>query len=410
MSGQTIWTRALVAAVAASIAFAAQAGPGDGVRLGGSEGRLHPFLDVETRYDSNVTYTTQNQAIGDLVLHVRPGLEIKAPGESTSLEFTGGLDWAQYLGIEGDTTGLSKLYGSAALAASFNRRGAVSPRLDNAFQRTVSTSSLAAMSAAVISNQNTLTVALPWKPGGGALVAAANAQWLVESYEEYQAYPGVNPSDLSYNQYRVGGDLQWRFLPRTTGLLQGGWYTRLPNKVHQPGEATGFDVFTGVTGLMTQRIAATAKVGFGSISALAAPAQNLPAKDTSSVLADAGLEWLPLETLSLRAGYTRSLGLDPTVSTYVADGVNAGAKIKLASRIALSLGARWDRFSFQLVDGASTQFLRVDPMIEGTFGRWLTASLGYVYSMRTAEWPIALGGKPPDYAKNEAFLRLGVTY
>ena len=105
----TRWTKALSAVGAIALAFAAQAAPGDGVRLGGAEARLHPFIDLETRYDSNVNYTPANKAIADLILHVRPGLELQAPGDVAAVEFAGALDWAQYMGIDGDTKGLSNL-------------------------------------------------------------------------------------------------------------------------------------------------------------------------------------------------------------------------------------------------------------------------------------------------------------
>jgi hypothetical protein len=69
----SICGKALAAVLIASAASAAAASPGNGIRLGGSEGRLHPFLDVELRYDSNVSYTPANEAVADLILHARPG-------------------------------------------------------------------------------------------------------------------------------------------------------------------------------------------------------------------------------------------------------------------------------------------------------------------------------------------------
>jgi hypothetical protein len=412
MRGLTTWTKALAAAVAASLAFAAQAAPGNGIRLGGSDARLHPFLDLEGRYDSNVSYTA-NQAVSDIILHVRPGLELKAPGELAAFEFSGALDWAQYMGAEKDTTNLSKLYANAALAAAFNRNGVVSPRIDNTFARQVSTTSLAAASTAVISNQNTLSLSVPWKPGGGALVLAANGQWLVESFEKYQDVPGTRLADLGYNQFRGGGELQWRFLPRTSGLLQAGYFARVPNASNRPGDATGWDVLAGVTGLMTQRISATAKAGYGATTASDVKAGSAIAFEggtASSFLADVSAEWLPFDTFSVNVGYTRTLGLDPTVSAYTADGVGGGFKVKLAERFLFRAGVRWDHLAFQskTVNGATTDFLRVDPAVEGAFGRWLKVAVGYVYSSRAADWNNAVS--PPDYSKNEAYLRVGFTY
>jgi len=386
----------------AGVAAAAHASPGNGIRLGGSEARLHPFVDLETRYDSNVSYSSSAQSIGDLILHVRPGVEIKSPGDLAAIEFSGAIDWSQYLGIEGDTTNLSKLYADAGLAALFNRRGAVSLRVDNDFRRQVSSTSLAAAGVAVVSNANTLSLSAPWKPGGGALIVTANGSWLLETFQKYKDDPGVALGDLGYSQFRAGADVQWRFLPRTSGIFSAGYFARVPNAANGPDDATGFDLLAGVTGLVTPRIAATAKVGYGSASA--------PLKDSSSVLADVGVEWLPSETISFRTGYTRSFGIDPTASTYVADGVNAGFRVRMAERFAFRGGIRYDRLAFQAIPGAETSFVRVDPSIEGSLGKWLTLATGYVYSTRAASWPAGLGGAPPAYSKNEAFLKLGLTY
>jgi hypothetical protein len=410
----TTWTKALAATVASAVALAAQAAPGTGIRLGGSDAHMHPFLDLEGRYDSNVAYTAANQAVGDLILHVRPGLEISAPGDLAAFEFNGAVDWAQYMGMEKDTSNLSKLYANAGLAAVFNRTGAVSPRIDNTFARQVSSTSLAASSYAVISNQNTLAVSVPWKPGGGALVLAANGQWMVETYEKYGSVSPGSLSELGYNQYRGGAEAQWRFLPRTTGLLSGGFYARQPNQSNRPGDASGYDAMAGVTGLLSQRINATVKAGYGATNAkdVKDPAGNvlLAGGTAGSFLADVGAEWLPVDAVSFKLGYARTLGLDPTFSAYTADGVSGALKVKLADRYAFRAGARYDHLKFQstTVSGFTSDFLRVDPAFDAQFAKWLNASLGYVYSSRTG----AFGGglTAPSYSKNEVFLKVSLTY
>jgi hypothetical protein len=406
MSSRTCtWTRALAALVVAGSAAAAQAGAGNGIRLGGSDARLHPFLDLESRYDSNVSYSADAQAVGDVVLHVRPGAELVIPGDVAAIEFSGALDWAQNLGLEdGATKDLSKMYADAGFAAVFNRRGAVSARLDNDFRRHVSTTSLAAAAVAVVANTNVLSLAVPWKPGGGALVVTANGQWLMEAYQEYKDDPGFDVADLGYSQFRGGADVQWRFLPRTSALLSAGYFTRVPNAAELGYEASGVDVLAGLTGLLTQRIAATAKAGYGTTSTTTATGPARETNDTSTLLADVSLEWLPLEALSLRTGYTRATGIDPTEAAFVSDGVSAGVRLKLARRFAFRSAVRFDRLTFESRPGTDVSFLRVDPTIEGTVGRWLTVGLGYVYSSRAAT------GDFPEYSKNEAFLSLGVTY
>ncbi len=413
-------TRTLAALLLAAAAAVAHASPGNGIRLGGSEGRLHPFFDLETRYDSNVSYTSANTAIADVILHFRPGAELKIPGDRAAVEFTGTLDWAQYLGVESDTRGLSKLYADAGFAALFNRRSPVSLRLDNDFRRQVSTTSLTAATTAVVSNSNVLSLSVPWKPGGGALVVTSNLQWVAESFQKYKDDPGlsgVSLAELGYSQFRGGADVHWHFLPRTSAMFQAGYFTRAPNAPNRPDDARGFDLLTGLTGLLTPRIAATAKVGYGSTSGPTLTLTNTagsiavttsgPTKDTSSVLADVGLEWLPMEAISFRTGYIRSLGLDPTASVFVADGVYAGVRVKVAERFAFRGGVRYDRLEFEAIPGADTRFLRVDPTLEGSVGKWLTVGLGYVFTSRAASLPFTT---VPDYSKNEAFLKLGLTY
>jgi hypothetical protein len=399
------WTRALAAVALATAAPAVHAAAGNGVRLGGSEARIHPFLDLESRYDSNVSYSADNQAVGDLILHVRPGAELKIPGDLAAIEFSGALDWAQNLGLEDAATkDLSKMYADAGVAALFNRRGAVSVRLDNDFRRQVSTTSLAAAAVAVVANTNVLSLAVPWKPGGGALVVTANGQWLMEAYQKYKDDPGFDVADLGYSQFRGGADVQWRFLPRTSALFSAGYFTRVPNASELGYEASGVDVLAGLTGLLTPRVAATAKAGYGSTSTTSTMGGVKQTKDASTVLADVNLEWLPIEALSLRTGYTRASGIDPTEATFVSDGVSAGFRLKLAERFAFRTAARLDRLDFQSRPGTGVSFLRVDPTIEGTVGRWMTVALGYVYSSRSAS------GDIPDYTKSEAFLSLGLTY
>jgi hypothetical protein len=440
MRGSTnTWTRALGAAAAACVALAAHASPGDGIRLGGADSRLHPYFDLETRYDSNVAYSGQDP-VADLIVHVRPGLELKMPGDAAAIEFNGALDWAQYLGLndkaatpasgatpasaEVDTKSLSRLYATASLAAAFNRNGSVAPRIDNTFTRQVSTASLAAVGAPVVSNLNKLSLSLPWRPAGGALVLVANGEWTVESFEKYRdldpspvTSPATSISDLGYAQYRAGGEVQWRFLPRTSGVLQASYYQRTANVADQAQNANGFDVTAGLVGLLTERVATTAKVGWGSATAgaftywgttFAPGGTNYAAQAVSSFLADLAVEWLPVDALSLRAGYKRSLGLDPIYSVMTQDSVSGVIAVKLAERYAFRVGGHWDKFGFklQLLDGASATYVSVDPTLEARLGRWFTGGLGYVYSTRTAAAVLS----QPTYSKNEVFLRLGVTY
>ena len=153
----------LLVAFLALAAAPAGASPGNGIRLGGSEGRLHPYLDLETRWDSNVYYATETGVVGDLILHVRPGFSLKVPGELVAVDLDANVDWAQYFGLQESTTkDLSQLYASATLGLAVNRRGTIGLELDDQFRRDPSTSSFV-FEGAVISNKNFLSLRVPWR-------------------------------------------------------------------------------------------------------------------------------------------------------------------------------------------------------------------------------------------------------
>ena len=166
----------LAAALVLGVATRVAASPGNGIRLGGSEGRLHPYLELETRYDSNVVYTDPGKSVGDLILHVRPGLTLDSPGQQVAVNARANLDWAQYLGLEGKTTNLSRLYGEAGLGVGVNRRGTIGLEFTDTFSRSSSTDAFT-LGSAVISNSNALHLAAPWRPGGGALEVTPAVDW-----------------------------------------------------------------------------------------------------------------------------------------------------------------------------------------------------------------------------------------
>ncbi|HEY6099125.1 MAG TPA: hypothetical protein VIW03_06830 [Anaeromyxobacter sp.] len=407
--------RAAVAGLALALASPAAGSAGNGVRLGGSEGRLHPFLEVEDRYDSNVYYTTDKQSVGDMVLHVRPGFELTVPGELAAAELGGSLDWAQYLGLDKTETKtqLSKLYGQASLGLALNRRGVVGLEVDDEFRRAPGTTALV-LTNAVVSNYNVLRVRAPFRPGGGALVFTANGAWLLETFESFFsdricAACGGSAGDLGYNEFRAGGEAKWRFLPRTAGVFQAGWFSRVPN-ASGVSNVAGYEAQAGLTGLATPHLGATIKAGYSST--LGVTGGNL-----GTWLATVEGEWIATDSATVRLGYTHGLGVDPGPSLYTSNRVYAAGRILLAGRYALRLDGNYenrdyDRFALgSAPTSGSASTLRAEPAIEAGIARWMTASVGYAYSKRSSSFPAGTPQLPGfDYGKSEAWVRLAVRY
>jgi hypothetical protein len=406
--------RGLVAAVALGFAFPAAAGPGNGVRLGGSTGRLHPFLEVESRYDSNVTYLDVGDHVGDVVLHVRPGFQLAAPGDRAGIDFRALLDWTQYLGLQGDTTDLSRLYGEASLGLGLNRKGIFGLELTDKFRRSASLEALN-IGAAVISNTNELRLAAPFRPGGGALLVTAAGEWKLETFEPYlegdlcvagDATPGCDPEaveDLGYNEFRGGLELRWKFLPRTAAVLEGSYFKRVPNESAEE-DPSGFRGWTGVTGLFTAHIAGTLKGGYGTASEV---------DRFSTWLANAEVEWLPMETARLKGGYVHDLGFDPGPnSLYSSHRAYAEGRLLVAGRYTFRLTAQYERRLYELREPqAAADLFRGEPSVEMEIVRWLRVGAGYAYTRRISDLPTGTPELPGfDYDKSEGWLRFTATY
>ena len=84
--------RALAALAMLAVATAAQASPGNGIRMGGTAARLHPFLELESRYDSNIAFSDQGRQQAGWILHVRPGLSLVSQSELTEHIYAQGFD------------------------------------------------------------------------------------------------------------------------------------------------------------------------------------------------------------------------------------------------------------------------------------------------------------------------------
>jgi hypothetical protein len=401
----------LLAALLALAAAPAGASPGNGIRLGGSEGRLHPYLDLEGRWDSNVFYTPDDRSVGDFILHVRPGFQLDVPAEPVAVKLGGNLDWAQYLGQnDSNTSDLSKLYAQAALGVSVNRRGMVGLELDDEFRRSPSTSAFV-LDGAVIANYNALRLKVPFRPGGGALVVSLTGGWKLETFEPFGDCPATGApatcdagllDDLGYNELRGGAEARWRFLPRTSAVFDAGWFSRQPNDA-AARDVSGLELRAGVAGLVTPHVGATVKLGYADTFASAG-------SDFRTWLAILEAEWLLSELASVKVGYTHALGVDPgsALSVYTSSRLTAGARYGIGGRYNLRADVSWERRSYGLAAGDPTaDLLHLEPSLEAAISPWLSASLGYGYTNRDSSFAAAPGF---SYSKNEAWLRVALTY
>ena len=401
-------TKLTFAALLAGASLTAMASPGDGIRLGGSEGRLHPFIELEGRWDSKA-YVDPNPATAndaaDFIIHIRPGLKLSVPGDMTSVDLSAALDVAQYMGnTDPITKDLSKVYAEAELGVTVNKNGVVGLELDDTFRRSDRPQALS-LGAGVVSNYNVLDLRVPFRPGGGALTLNVNGGWALETYEALvtgnctgSPDPLCAVKDLGYNELRAGAGVAWKFLPRTSALLDFGYFKRMPD-LATAADPAGFRVTTGLTGLITPHVGATLKAGYGSAGSTAV------SESLGTWLATAEVEWQPSETTRVSLGYGHDLTVDPAAQ-YETNKLNAEARQLVAGRVALALSVGFDQLAYKT---GSNTILRVSPTVGVEVTRWLRAELGYAYTDRAAstDAPVFAAN---EYSKSEVWLKAVATY
>ncbi len=399
------------AVIAALWAAPALAGPGNGIRFGGSEGRLHPYLELEGRYDSNVFLTSTGTAQGDLILHVRPGLRLDVPGDPAKVFFDGQLDWAQYMG-SGTPKELSRLYGNATVGVRVNEGGTLSLDAEDAFRRANESPSLS-LGAGVVANYNTLRASAPWTPGGGALVLTTSGEWVLESFEPYFKNDPTPFSKLGYNELHAGEELSWRFLPRTSAVFEASFFDRIVNSELTSTGVRGLRLSAGATGLVTPHFAATVKAGYADTFGSA----HTPFRTWLTTLEG---EWIGNETLGARAGYEHGMGSDPgkQFAVFQLHRVYAEGRLELAAKVAFRLRAEWQQRDYPALEiapatmstGGTAEILRVEPTVEAQVARWARLGVGYGYTARSSALSTVVTAQGLDYSKSEVWLRATFTY
>lgn len=424
------WAKAIrigAATAALALASAAHAGLGEGVQLG-EKGRVRPFFDLEERWDSTVLFTSNGSAKGDLVTHIRPGLTLELPTPFADLTAAAHLDWAQYA----SETNLSRLYGGLTARAAMFRDRPVGLEVSEEFRRSDRTTVLS-FGYGAISTYNDLQVWAPWRPGGGALTVALGGGWTIEHFSPFASgnvcRPGVdavlcNTSDvskLSYYDLKAMGQVRYKFLPRTAGLFDVAYVSRFPSDKAVSNAVDRVEVNVGVSGLVTPKLAATIKGGYGDTMGTAGD-------PFGTGLADLELEFLPYAGISARAGYVHGLGTDPGnfFAVYASHRLFVESKAQFLGIYTARLTATYDRAEYTHSDWAGSLGM-LEPRIDVDVKPWLRLGAGYALTYRCnagvstcldqmftananrpANDPRAPGYQ--NYKKHEVYLRADVIY
>jgi hypothetical protein len=388
---------------------------GNGIKVG--DGRLHPFLDLETRVDSGAGYFPPPGSIGpdvpasdlggEVIFHIRPGLKLEVPSPKLALNLTAQADYLLYSGwMTPASTNASHLQGMADLSARLNPEGTVGLELTDHFTRSDRTRT-AAVGAGVLSLYNEVRLTVPIRPGGGAIELTPEASWAVEFFEALGAERPVGCTEsvcdpvavetFDYSNVRAGLDARWRFLPKTALVLDTDFDLRSYFGGTNPN-ARLLRAMVGLAGLVSPKVSVTATAGWG---------QNFGAGGGGTFLARLEGTYLMSPAMTFKGGYVRTLEPVSAYGLFRDDRGYLEARALFGGKLALHGAVAYDLLSFS---GATTprgdNILTVDVGPEYQFAPWLTGAAGYVLNTRSS----SAVGAGLNYTRHEGYVRLSVMY
>jgi hypothetical protein len=384
---------------------------GNGLKVG--EGRLHPTFDFETRFDSAAGYfpppgdsgpTVSDRLSPEAVLHIRPGLRLELPGSKVNLDLRGYADYVHFTGLlTPGSTSTSHMEGLADLKVSINRDAPVGVELSNHFERSDRTRSVA-IGAGVLSLYNEVSLGMPLRPGGGAIEVVPRVFFGIERFKPLAGLFPVGCGSLEcdptgvvnfdYNNLRAGLQGRWRFLPKTAVVVDGQFTYRNYSQGSTP-DALLMHATAGLAGLVSPKIAVTAKLGWGQDFGMAAG---------SALLAQLEGTYLLSHTATVKVGYSRTLEPVGAFGLFRDDRAYLEAQTLLGGRLTVRGVSAFDYVSFQGTRRDTVFKLDVGPQYQ--FERWLIGGAGYLFGVRSSNEP----GAGINFSRHEGYVRMTVTY
>lgn len=392
------------------------------------EGRLHPFFELDARFDSVVGQFVPNVNTPEIIFHFRPGLKFDLDTPSTGVNFAGAAEYLWYTGLlSPESVQLSQegrgFRANVALDTRFNKDGVAEVQLGDNLVRSDRTNN-PAVAFAVLSLFNNLYLAVPIHPGGRALEVTPKLAWSVEFFEPMLGGSRVGctsaqfcdttiAASMNYSNLNFGVNARWKFLPKTALIVDvgGDWRTYFsnPGLPSPTGMGGGLDKVlfraqAGLAGLISPRIAVTLLAGYsGDFTALGTTPTT---DDTHTFIGTAEFSYTVSEQSRIAVGYMRNYMAVPLIGTVIDDrGYLRGGLGLMGGRLQLNAQVSADYFTF--IGVVRNDFL-LSLMLGPTFTvtQWFDIGASYTLSARTSN---AAGLNFPPL-RHEAMLRLSFHY
>lgn len=426
----TITVTLLIAVVAsAQVSTPIRYNEGPGVKLTDSL-VLHPGLSVEGRYDSNVLFTDNSRQsapymrlIGHLHLAtLSPQRLTDGDGQVAHQAFQFRLQAAaayrEYLSGDDPVTNQRAVELDGALNLKYSPTGAFALELSDDYERQVTARNFAIVAGAtglpsdtLSRDVNRLTARGTLAPGGGRLSIAIGYSLLFDAFED----EGFGFANKLAHELSVNG--KYLLLPKTAILLDvvQRFYDYYNSQPAGGGnvDSTPLRVTAGLAGLITPRLSAILKVGYGN------GFYKLDTDSFSSVLALAQLSYLFAPTATVKVGYERSFD-DSTFANFFSDHRAFAAYDHLIAQrfiLHLSLEYRFRQYGgFEQLGGVTALDMH---LVTGALGfdyqiqEWLYIGVGYDLQVQDIATGPATSGPTiglTNYVRHQAYGKVGFSY
>ncbi len=385
---------ALLVVLLGTTAFA-QVAKSPGFKVG--EGHLHPFLELDGRFDSVAVRFVPNVDSPELIFHARGGLKFDLDTPSTLVNFNGAGEYVWYTGLLSPGTGrLSRPQYNVALDTKFNRDGVAEVQLGASGVYSDRTQN-PTFAVGVLSNFLNAYLAVPIHPGGRALEVTPK---IATSFEFFTAQdgsgscpPAVPCSNANYGNANFGLNARWKFLPKTAVIVDvNSDYRFYLNAAAITGNRVLFRAQAGLAGLISPRIAVTLMVGYGG---------DFTTGSIHTVVGNAEVSYTVSEQSRIAVGYARNVMAVPLVGTAMDDrGYLRGGLGLLGGRLLLNAQVSADYFTYL---GAAA--VPNDLLLSASAGPTFTVTSWFdVGAAYTLSWRLT------SFVRHEALLRLAFHY
>ena len=396
---------------------------GAGVSLG-SNLVLHPGIGLEGGYDSNVFYQSADDPGGPtgagrlrvsphLDLSTRPPQRLENGGGEPSVpnnSFRLGLaaTYQEYLSSDDVVTNQRNVEVDGALRGEFNRRQAVSFTLGDDFARTTEPTNEAAF-ATFNRIYNRADAALKIAPGGRTLEFGVGYGFFINFFEDVEwRAPG---NFLGHDLYAT---TRWKFFPKTAVVFDlHVTPTNYYDAASTHPSSIPIRARAGLNGLLTQRVALLAMVGYGA-------GFYTVGDDFDSIIGQLELGYLIGPLSRLKLGYLRDFQDSIFANYYIQDRGYLEFNQMISGRFLLGIRGGVARLGYSAVTTAgASDSNRVDVRADaGLFGEyrakdWLGINVSLEYQGNFSDWSFTdPDGEvdQADFSKLQVFAGVRVFY